>query len=147
MEKRQVLNVLRLDLVGQSIVVFALAKTTFIFRHGRSIVGQMMLVGDGRHLRGHFLDLRVGQGLNAEVVIFLKLVLHDIVAAVNLRDYVFIHNLIARQLQKVKSADGIVALAFGRFKPLLYLFSEFVVHKKSKFARITLQTYFLLGTV
>ena len=40
-----------------------------------------------------------------------------------------VHNLIARQLQKVKSADSIVALVFRLFKPLLYLFSEFVVHK------------------
>ena len=35
---------------------------------------------------GHFFDLRMGQGLNAEVVIFLKLVLHEVVAAVNLCD-------------------------------------------------------------
>ena len=41
-----------------------------------------------------------------------------------------IHYLIARQLQKVKSADCIVALVFVRFKPLAYLFSKFVVHKK-----------------
>lgn len=58
------------------------------------------------------------------------LILHEVVAAVNLCDYVFIHNLIARQLQKVKSADGIVALAFRRFKPLLYMLSKFVAHKK-----------------
>ncbi|CDE58383.1 unknown [Prevotella sp. CAG:873] len=78
---------------------------------------------------GHFLDLRMGQGLNAEVVIFLKLVLHEVVAAVNLRDNVLIHYLIARQLQKVNSADCIVALVFGRFKTLSYLFGKFVVHK------------------
>ena len=89
---------------------------------------KIFLVGDGRHLRSHFLDLRVCQGLNAEVVILLKLIFHEVVAPVNLCDYVLIHNLIARQLQKVKSADGIVALAFERFKPLLYLFSKFVVH-------------------
>ncbi len=43
-------------------------------------------VGNGLHLCGHFFDLRMGQGLNAEVVIFLKLVLHEVVAAVNLCD-------------------------------------------------------------
>lgn len=81
----------------------------------------MMLVGDGRHLRGHFLDLCVGHGLNAEAVILLKQILHEVVASVNLSDYVLIHNhLIARKFQKVKSADSIVALVFLLFKPLLY---------------------------
>lgn len=84
---------------------------------------------DGFHLRRHFLDLRVSESLNAEVVILLKLIVHDIVAAVNLRDYVTVHNLIARQLQEVKSADVVVALGFGLFEPLLYLFSKFVVHR------------------
>lgn len=87
-----------------------------------------MFSHDCFHLRGHFLDLGVRESLNAEIVIFLKLILHHIVAAVNLRDYVAVQNLIARQLQKVESADGIVALGFGRFKPFLYLFGKFVVH-------------------
>ena len=100
-----------------------------------------MLGNNGLDLCRHFFDLCVCQGFNSEVVILLELVVHDIVAAVNLRDYVSIHNLIARQLQKVKSADGIVALVFGRFKPLLYLFSKFVVHKKRKFVIFTSQTY------
>ena len=79
LEERKVLNVLRLDLVGQSIVVFALAKTTFIFRHGRSIVGQMMLVGDGLDLCGHFFDLLVSESLNTEIVVFLNLILDELV--------------------------------------------------------------------
>ena len=52
---------------------------------------------------------------------------------VNLRDYVSIHNLIARKFQKVKCAYGVVALRFRRFKPLLYLFSEIVVHNALAF--------------
>ena len=125
LEKRKVLNVLRLDFVGQCVVVGALALLWLLVCFGgeRNVFGH-----DSFHLRGHFFDLRMGQGLNAEVVIFLKLIVQHIVAAVNLRDYVSVHNLIARQLQKVKSADGIVALVFGRFKPLAYLFSKFVVH-------------------
>ena len=129
LEKRKVLYALRFYLVRQSVVVFALAEATLIFRHGRNIVGQMMLVDYGRHLCGHFLDLRVCQGLNTEVVILLKLILHEVVAAVNLSDYVLIYNLIARQFQKGKSAESIVALVFRLCKPLLYLFSEFVVRK------------------
>jgi len=43
----------------------------------------------------------MSEGLNAEVEILLKLILHKVVAAVNLRDYVSVHGLIARQLQKV----------------------------------------------
>ena len=86
LKERKVLNVFRFYFVRERIVVFALAEATFIFRHGRSIIGQMMLVGNGLHLCGHFFDLRMGQGLNAEVVIFLKLVLHEVVAAVNLCD-------------------------------------------------------------
>lgn len=126
LEKRKVLNVLRLDFVRQRIVVGTFALLGMLVGGGgeRNVFGH-----DSFHLRGHFLDLRMGQGLYAEVVILLKLIVHHIVAAVNLRDYVSIHNLIAGQLQKVKSADGVVALAFGRFKPLAYLFSKFVVHK------------------
>mgnify|MGYP007056094675 FL=1 len=67
LEERKVLNILPLDLVRQIVVVFTLAEATFIFRDGRGIVGQMMLVGDGRNLCGLFLDLRVCHGLNAEV--------------------------------------------------------------------------------
>lgn len=85
---------LRFDLVGQSIVVFALAEAPFIFRHARSIVGKMLLVGDRRHLSNYFLDLRMGQGLIAEVALLLKLILHKVVMMVNLNDF-FIHNLIA----------------------------------------------------
>ncbi len=121
LKKRKVLNVFRLDLVRQSVVVFALAEATFIFRQGRSIVGQMMLVGDGRHLRGHFLDLRVGKGLNAEVIILLKLIFYKFGFAQRIGNKITIHNLIVRQLQKGKSADSIVALVFRLFKPLLYL--------------------------
>ena len=89
----------------------------------------MMFVGNGRHLRGHCLDMCVGHGLNAEVVILLKMILHEVVASVNLSDYVLIHNLIARQFQEVKRTDGVVTHGLGLFKPLLYLFSKFVVHK------------------
>ena len=128
LEKRKVLNVLRLDFVGQRVVVFALAEATFIFRLGRSIIGQMMLVGNGLHLCGHFFDLRMGQGLNAEVVIFLKLVLDNVMATVESGNNILVKNLIARQLQKIKCADCIVALVFMCFKPLSYLFGKFVVH-------------------
>ena len=83
LEKRKVLNVLRLDLIGERVVVFALAEATFIFRRGRGIIGQKMLVGNGLHLCGHFFDLRMGKGLYAEVVILLKLIVHHIVAAGN----------------------------------------------------------------
>ena len=58
LENRKVLNVFRLDFIRKRIVVFALAEATFIFRHGGSIIGQMMLVGNGLHLCGHFFDLR-----------------------------------------------------------------------------------------
>lgn len=39
-----------------------------------------------------------------------------------------VHNLIARHHQKVESADGIVALRFRRFEPLLDLFGKFVIN-------------------
>lgn len=64
------------------------------------------------------LDLRMDHGLNTEVVMLLKLIFHDVVTAVNLCDYILIHNLITRQLQKVKSADCIVVIVFAGFKPL-----------------------------
>lgn len=54
----------------------------------------MLLVGDRRHLSNYFLDLRMGQGLIAEVALLLKLILHKVVMMVNLNDF-FIHNLIA----------------------------------------------------
>ena len=75
-------------------MVFALAEAPFIFRHARSIVGKMLLVGGRRHLSNYFLDLRMGQGLIAEVALLLKLILHKVVMMVNLNDF-FIHNLIA----------------------------------------------------
>lgn len=81
----------------------------------------------------HFLDLYVRQRLHTEVVILLELVVYKLMSAVNLSDNVFIHYLIARQLQKIKCPYGVVALCFRRFKPLLYLFSEFVVHNALAF--------------
>ena len=87
------------------------------------------VIVNGCYLRGHFLDLRVGQGLNSEVVILMKLIFDKFGFTQRIGNKITVHNLIARQLQKVKSADSIVALVFRLFKPLLYLFSEFVVHK------------------
>lgn len=44
-----------------------------------------------------------------------------------------IYNLVAGQLQKVESADGIVALRIRLFKPFAYLLCEFVVHNALAF--------------
>ena len=129
LEKRKVLNVLSLDVVRQRIVVGSFPFLRLLVGFG----GKWNMLGhDGFHLRGHFLDLRMSQGLNAEVVILLKLIVHDIVAAVNLRDYVTVHNLIARQLQEVKSAYRVVALSFWRLQPLSDKFSEFIIQRGVK---------------
>ena len=124
LEDREIFNVFRLDVVGQCVVVGTFAFWLLVcFGCERYVLGH-----DSLDLLLHFLDLRTGEVGDAEVVILLKLVVHEVVAAVNLRDYVVVHNLIARQLQKVECADGIVALRFRRFEPLLDLFGKFVVH-------------------
>ena len=137
LKERKVLNVLRFDFIRQTVVVGTFALLWLLVGGGGE---RNMLRYDFHHLFLHLLHLFVSQGLKSEVEILLQLVLHEVVAVVNLRDYVSIYNQIARQLQKVKSADGIVALRFRRFKPLLYLFSEFVVHNELAFGchKITL---------
>lgn len=95
LENRKVLNVFRLDFIRKRIVVFALAEATFIFRHGRGIIGQVMLVGNGLHLCGHFFDLRMGQGLNAEVVILLNLINDKVCLGRRIGNKITVHNLIA----------------------------------------------------
>ena len=50
---------------------------------------------DSFDLRCHFLDLRMGQGLNAEVVIFLKLILDNVTATVEGGNNILVKNLIA----------------------------------------------------
>lgn len=73
-----------------------------------------ILVGDFRErnvlchdlldLLFHLLHLCMSEGLNAEVVILLKLVLDNIVAFIEGGDNILVENLVAGQLQKVKSA-------------------------------------------
>ena len=75
----------------------------------------------------------MSESLKAEVVILLKLILDKLTLAVKLGDGVKVHDTITRQFQKIKCAHGVVALRFRRIKPLLYLFSEFVVHNALAF--------------
>ena len=125
LEKRKVLNVLRLDFIGQVFVVgtFALGRSLVRFGGERNMLGHNLF-----YLCRHFLDLDMGESLNAEIVVFLKLILHHIVAAVKLSNDVAIHDLIAGEFQQIECAYRVVALRFGRVKPLLYEFGKFVVH-------------------
>lgn len=75
-----------------------------------------MLGNNSLDLCRHFFDLYMGQDLNAEVVIFLKLALDNVVAFIEGSNNILVENLIAQQLQKVESADGIVALRFWGFQ-------------------------------
>ena len=125
LENGKILNVLCLDFIGQRVVVITLAGLMLIgISRKRDVFGY-----DHIDLLLHLLDLRVSEGLNTEVVVFLDLIIHKVVAAVKLSNDVAIHNLIAAELQQIESTNGVISLVARRFKPLLYEFSKFVVHK------------------
>src|SRR5574344_39293 len=120
----KILKVLCLDFLGQSV--------------GGGTLAGLMLIGISRkrYVFGndhidfllHLLDLSVSKGLNTEVVIFLDLIIHKLVAAVELSNNVAIHDLIAAEFQQIESTNGVITLVARSFKPLLYEFSKFVIH-------------------
>ena len=112
----KILNVLCLDFIGQRVVVNTLAGLMLIgISRKRNVFGN-----DHIDFLLHLLDLCVSKGLNTEVVIFLDLIIHKIVAAVELSNDVAIHNLIAAEFQQIESTNGVITLVARCFKPLLY---------------------------
>ena len=97
LQNGKILNVLCLDFIGQRVVVDTLAGLMLIgISRKRNVFGN-----DHIDFLLHLLDLSVSKGLNTEVVIFLDLIIHKIVAAVELSNDVAIHNLIAAEFQQI----------------------------------------------
>ena len=92
LKERKVLNVLRLDLIRQTVVVDTFPFRLRVgFRSKRNVFGN-----NGFDLSRHFLYLRMGQGLDAEVVILLKLILDNVMSFIKSGNNILVKNLIAR---------------------------------------------------
>ena len=92
LKKRQILNELRLDFIGQRVMVRTLAFLRLLV----SLCSKWnMLCNDGFYLLFHLLHLCMSQGLNTKVIIFLKLLLHARTFAVKLCNRIKVHNTIA----------------------------------------------------
>ena len=92
LENRKVLNIFRLDFIREQVVVGAFTfLRLFISGSGE----RNMFGNNGFDLCRHFFDLCVCQVLNAEVIIFLKLILDNVVATVEGGNNILVKNLIA----------------------------------------------------
>ena len=99
LEQRKVLNKESLDFVWELLVVVALAAMLLWVVGGSR--ERYLFLDDGIALLLHSLDYNVGQLLNPEVVIHLKLILYDVVATVKVGNDIRVENFVARQFQKV----------------------------------------------